>query len=49
MDNNNHGTHVSGTLYIDVFTLATFLGIQYLSPDADEVAAIPYSYTVSAD
>lgn len=43
------GTHVTGTLYVDDFTMAAFYNsVETLSPDADELAAIPYSYTVSA-
>lgn len=43
------GTHISGTLYLDDFTLgALFTPFQTVAPDANEVAAIPYSYTVAA-
>ena len=42
------GTHVSGTLYIDDFTLESFVGLREVWPDANEVAAVPYSYTVAA-
>ena len=42
------GTKVSGTLYVDAFTLYSFANIQALWPDADVVAALPYSYTVGA-
>jgi hypothetical protein len=42
------GTKVLGTLYIDDFTLESFVGIREVLPDADEVAALPYSYTVAA-
>jgi hypothetical protein len=39
------GTMVSGTLYVDDYSLAgTF---SFDPPNADELAAIPYSYTVS--
>jgi hypothetical protein len=40
------GTQVSGTLYVDDFTLESFVGIRGVLPDSDEVAALPYSYTV---
>jgi hypothetical protein len=40
------GTRVTGTLYIDDFTLDSFLSSGDLLPNADEVAAVPYSYTV---
>jgi hypothetical protein len=41
----NPGTHVSGTLFVDDYTLGTaFLNGLY---ESDELAAIPYSYTVS--
>ncbi|HMK96524.1 MAG TPA: hypothetical protein VK425_03195, partial [Acidimicrobiales bacterium] len=40
------GTDISGTLFIDDFTLDSFTNIQELWPDADQVAAVPYSYTV---
>jgi hypothetical protein len=42
------GTYVQGTLYIDDFTLDSFLPTGDVLPDADEVAALPYSYTVVA-
>jgi subtilisin family serine protease len=42
------GTYVKGTLYIDDFTLDSFLSSGDVLPDADEVAAVPYSYTVVA-
>ncbi len=42
------GTKVLGTLYLDDFTLESFVGIREVLPDADEVAALPYSYTVAA-
>jgi hypothetical protein len=42
------GTYVKGTLYIDDFTLDSFLATGDVLPDADEVAAVPYSYTVVA-
>jgi hypothetical protein len=43
------GTRVSGTLYVDDFTLAAFFaGFETVLPDADQVAAVPYSYTVAA-
>jgi subtilisin family serine protease len=42
------GTYVQGTLYIDDFTLDSFLSSGDVLPDADEVAAVPYSYTVVA-
>lgn len=42
------GTKVRGTLYIDDFTLDSFLSSGDLLPNADEVAAVPYSYTVVA-
>jgi hypothetical protein len=41
------GTEVSGTLFIDDFTLESFVGTKGVLPDADEVAALPYSYTVA--
>jgi len=41
------GTQVSGVLYIDDFTLASFSPTQAFFPSADQVAALPYSYTVS--
>jgi hypothetical protein len=41
------GTQVSGTLYIDDLTFATS-AIGLMLPNADEVAALPYSYTVAA-
>jgi hypothetical protein len=40
------GTVVTGTLYVDDFTLESFVGSKGVLPDADEVAALPYSYTV---
>ncbi len=40
------GTEVSGTLYIDDFTLESFVGTKGVLPNSDEVAALPYSYTV---
>ena len=40
------GTVVSGTLYIDDFTLESFVGTKGVLIDSDEVAALPYSYTV---
>jgi hypothetical protein len=40
------GTVISGTIYVDDFTLESFVGNKAVSPDADEVAALPYSYTV---
>ena len=42
------GSVVKGTLYIDDFTLDSFLATGDVLPDADEVAAVPYSYTVVA-
>jgi hypothetical protein len=42
------GTHVSGTVYVDDFTLEAFVGAEPVLPDADELAAIAYSYTVGA-
>jgi subtilisin family serine protease len=42
------GTYVQGTLYIDDFTLDSFLSSGDVLPDADELAAVPYSYTVVA-
>ncbi len=42
------GTVVTGTLYIDDFTLDFFSPTGDVLPDADEVAAVPYSYTVVA-
>jgi hypothetical protein len=42
------GTHVTGTLYVDDFTLEAFVGTEPVLPDADELAALPYSYTVGA-
>jgi hypothetical protein len=38
------GTVESGTLYVDDYSLASFFGADL--PNADELAAIPYSYTV---
>ena len=38
------GTHVSGTLYLDDYALGSTIGA--ILPNADELAAIPYSYTV---
>jgi len=46
--NSPVGTHVSGDLFIDDFTLNSFASAQQLWPDADQVAALPYSYTVGA-
>ncbi|MGP8207829.1 MAG: S8 family serine peptidase [Acidimicrobiales bacterium] len=40
------GTVISGTLYVDDFTLESFNGTKGVLPDADEVAALPYTYTV---
>jgi hypothetical protein len=40
------GTVVSGTLYVDDFTLESFVGTEGVLIDSDEVAALPYSYTV---
>jgi hypothetical protein len=40
------GTVVSGTIYVDDFTLESFVGTKGVLPDADEVAALPYTYTV---
>jgi hypothetical protein len=37
-------TLVQGTLYVDDITLGAYTG--YANPDGDEVAAIPYEYTV---
>ena len=42
------GSVVKGTLYIDDFTLDSFLPTGDVLPDADEVASVPYSYTVVA-
>jgi hypothetical protein len=42
------GSVVTGTLYIDDFTLDSFLQTGDVLPNADEVAAVPYSYTVVA-
>jgi hypothetical protein len=42
------GSVVKGTLYIDDFTLDSFSPTGDVLPDADEVAAVPYSYTVVA-
>jgi hypothetical protein len=39
------GTRVSGNLYVDDYSLASEFNVDL--PTADEVAAIPYSYTVS--
>jgi len=39
------GTRVSGTLYVDDYSLGSVSG--YSLPNADELAAIPYSYAVS--
>ncbi len=39
------GSHVSGTLFVDDYTLGTSL-VNGLF-ESDELAAIPYSYTVS--
>jgi hypothetical protein len=39
------GTVVSGTLYVDDFSLGQFAGLGL--PDGDELAAIPYQYTTS--
>ena len=36
------GTVVSGTLYVDDFSLGQFAGLGL--PDGDELAAIPYQY-----
>jgi hypothetical protein len=41
------GTQISGTLYVDDFALESFVGAREVLPDADEVAALPYSYTVA--
>jgi hypothetical protein len=38
------GSNVSGTLYVSDLTLGQFIGAA--SSDGDEIAAIPYSYTV---
>ncbi|HTW09920.1 MAG TPA: S8 family serine peptidase [Acidimicrobiales bacterium] len=38
------GTVVQGTLYVDDLTLGFYTG--YADPDGDELAAIPYEYTV---
>jgi hypothetical protein len=38
------GTQVSGTLYLDDYALGSTIGA--ILPNADELAAIPYSYTV---
>ena len=38
------GTKVSGTLYLDDDSLFSLYGV--LAPDADTVAAIPYSYVI---
>jgi len=42
------GTVVTGTLYVEDFTLDSFSPTGDVLPDADEVAAVPYSYTVVA-
>lgn len=39
------GTAVSGTLYLDDYTLASIGGVAF--PNGDELAAIPYHYTVA--
>jgi hypothetical protein len=39
------GSRVSGTLFVDDYSLASEFGVDL--PNADELAAIPYSYTVS--
>ena len=39
------GSHVSGTLYVGDYELASTFGLAL--PNADELAAIPYSYTVT--
>ena len=39
------GTHVSGTLFVDDYTLGTAFINGFV--ESDELAAIPYSYTVS--
>ena len=39
------GTRVSGNLYVDDYSLASQFGVDL--PNADELAAIPYSYTIS--
>lgn len=43
--NGPPGTRVSGTLYVDDYSLASQFGLDL--PNADELAAIPYSYTIS--
>jgi hypothetical protein len=39
------GSTDAGTLYVDDLTIAGFNGI-FDDPNADEVVAIPYSYTI---
>ena len=38
------GTHVTGTIYVDAESSAVFR--DFYSPNGDEVAALPYSYTI---
>jgi hypothetical protein len=38
------GSRVSGTLYVSDLTLGQFIGAA--NSDGDDIAAIPYSYTV---
>jgi hypothetical protein len=40
------GAHVSGTLYVDDYTLASGYGVVY--PNGDVLAAIPYAYTAKS-
>lgn len=42
---STRGSRVQGTLYVDDYALGSLSG--YSWPNADELAAIPYSYTVS--
>ena len=39
------GTRVQGTLYLDADSLFSLYGV--LAPDANTVAAIPYSYKIA--
>jgi hypothetical protein len=44
--NGASGSTQAGTLYVDDLTIAGFFGLGFGDPNADEIAAIPYSYTI---
>jgi hypothetical protein len=44
--NGASGSNQAGTLYVDDLTIAGFFGLGFGDPNGDELAAIPYSYTI---